>query len=208
MRTKMPLAAWAGVAVLALAACGGSDDDSSSDTSLNPLGSATVFRTILPTTTTLSIDASADPNNPAAIPGESSYSIVSGDFPIAVARKLGCESWDLIAAFNELDPDPNEFPFPGTVLKVPPDCAGEPVVETTETTAAASSTATTATPTATTGSDGSATYVVQAGDTVSGIANNFDVTGQALAAANGWSDGVNHAIFPGDEIIIPGPTSG
>ncbi|HEY5876385.1 MAG TPA: hypothetical protein VIT64_13840, partial [Ilumatobacteraceae bacterium] len=82
MRTKMSLAAWAAVAVLALAACSGSDDDTS-DTSLNPLGEPTVFRTILPTTTTLSIDASADPNNPAAIPGESSYSIVSGDFPIA-----------------------------------------------------------------------------------------------------------------------------
>ncbi|MGD9701464.1 MAG: LysM peptidoglycan-binding domain-containing protein [Acidimicrobiia bacterium] len=206
MRTKMSLTAVAGVAVLALSACGGSGDDTS-DTSLNPLGSATVFRTILPTTTTLSVDASVDPNNPAAIPGEASYSIISGDFPIAVARKLGCESWDLIAAFNEIDPDPNEFPFPGTVLKIPPDCAGEPVVETTETTAA-TSTATTAAPTATTGADGSATYTVQAGDTVSGIASNFDVTPQALAAANGWSDGINHAIFPGDEIIIPGPSSG
>ena len=200
MRTKLPFAAVVGVAVLGLAACGGSNDEAT-NTSLNPLGSSTAFRTIPPTTTTLSV--SSDASNTGVIGGEQSYTIVSGDFPIAVARKLGCESWDLIAAFNELNPDPNEFPFPGTVLKVPPDCAGEPVDETTETsTATATSEAT-----ATTGTDGSANYTVQAGDTISGIASNFDVSIDALTAANGWTDGANHAIFPGDTIIIPGPAT-
>ena len=199
MRTKLPFAALVGVAVLGLAACGGSNDEST-DTSLNPLGSSTAFRTIPPTTTTLSV--SSDASNAGAIGGEQSYTIVSGDFPIAVARKLGCESWDLIAAFNEIDPDPNKFPFPGTVLKVPPDCAGEPVEE--ETTETSTATATSEAP-ATTGNDGSANYTVQAGDTISGIARNFDVTIDVLVAANGWSDGANHAIFPGDTIIIPGP---
>jgi LysM repeat protein len=204
MQTKMSLTACAGVAVMALAACSGSSGDTA-DTSINPLGSATVFRTILPTTTTLSVSASVDPANPGAIPGELTYTIVSGDFPIKVYKQFGCESWEVIAAFNELDPA--SFPFPGTVLKIPPDCAGEPIVaETTET--SAPSTATSATP-ATTGADGSATYEVQSGDTVSGIASNFDVTAQALAEANGWSDGINHLIIPGDVIIIPGPaTSG
>ena len=200
MRTKLPFAALVGVAVLGLAACGGSNDEST-NTSLNPLGESTAFRTIPPTTTTLSV--SSDASTPGVIGGEQSYTIVSGDFPIAVARKLGCESWDLIAAFNELNPDPNEFPFPGTVLKVPPDCAGEPVDETTETSTA---TATSEAP-ATTGTDGSASYTVQAGDTISGIARNFDVTIDALVAANSWTDGANHAIFPGDTITIPGPAT-
>jgi len=209
MRTKMPLprSAWVAVAALALAACGGGGGETS-DTSLNPLGEATVFRTILPTTTTLSVDPSANPADPGAIPGEGTYTVASGDYPIAVARKLGCASWDEIAAYNELGGDPNTYFYPNLILKIPPTCAGEPVVDTGTSDTTQPATATTAAPTATTGADGAATYVVQSGDTVYGIATKFDVTAQALAQANGWTDGVNHAIFPGDEIIIPGPTTG
>lgn len=209
MRTKMPplRLAWAGVAALAITACGGSGGDTT-DTSLNPLGEATVFRTILPTTTTLSVDPSANTGEPGAIPGEGTYTLVMGDYPIAVAKRLGCASWDEIAAYNELGGDPNSYFIPGLVLKIPATCAGEPVTDSGSTdTTAATSTATTQAATATTGTDGSANYVVQAGDTVFGIASKFDVSAQDLATANGWSDGVNHSIFPGDEIIIPGPTS-
>ena len=50
---------------------------------------------------------------------------------------------------------------------------------------------------------GSQTYVVQAGDTAYGIALQFDITLEELAAANGTTvDGLT-GLFVGDELIIP-----
>jgi LysM repeat protein len=46
------------------------------------------------------------------------------------------------------------------------------------------------------------TYVVQSGDTLSGIAKKFDVTQQAILDANPQITDPNK-IFPGDEITIP-----
>ena len=55
----------------------------------------------------------------------------------------------------------------------------------------------------TTDESGTRTYVVQAGDTAYGIALEFDVTLEALAAANGTTvDGLTN-LFEGDELIIP-----
>jgi murein DD-endopeptidase MepM/ murein hydrolase activator NlpD len=45
-------------------------------------------------------------------------------------------------------------------------------------------------------------YVVEAGDTLSGIARTFGVSVESLAAANGISD--PSTIFPGQELVIPG----
>jgi hypothetical protein len=47
------------------------------------------------------------------------------------------------------------------------------------------------------------TYLIEAGDAVSAIADRYCVTAAALAEANGWGDGVDHLIQPGDSIIIP-----
>jgi LysM repeat protein len=47
------------------------------------------------------------------------------------------------------------------------------------------------------------TYRIEAGDAVSAIADRHCVTAAAVAEANGWSDGVDHLIQPGDAIIIP-----
>ena len=48
-------------------------------------------------------------------------------------------------------------------------------------------------------------YVVQAGDSLSGIALKFDVPVEALAEANGIDD--PNVIKEGQELIIPGPTA-
>lgn len=46
-------------------------------------------------------------------------------------------------------------------------------------------------------------YVVVAGDTLSAIARRNSVTLAALVAVNGWTDGADHPIFPGDRIVLP-----
>ena len=42
-----------------------------------------------------------------------------------------------------------------------------------------------------------------AGDIPSGIAASYGVSLSELVEANGWTDGANHAIFPGDVIALP-----
>lgn len=46
-------------------------------------------------------------------------------------------------------------------------------------------------------------YTIQSGDSLSAIASSFDVTMDAIVAYNGWSDGINHVLLPGDTILIP-----
>jgi LysM repeat protein len=49
-------------------------------------------------------------------------------------------------------------------------------------------------------------YVVDSGDTLSGIAAAYGVSLSELVYANDWSDGTDHAIFPGDVIALPDGT--
>ena len=46
------------------------------------------------------------------------YTIQSGDYPLKVAQQFGV-TVDELVAFNEWG-SANEFPFPGTVIKIPP----------------------------------------------------------------------------------------
>jgi LysM repeat protein len=46
-------------------------------------------------------------------------------------------------------------------------------------------------------------YEIHPGDYIVRIANKFDVPYQALIDYNGWSDGVNHPLVPGETIRIP-----
>ena len=47
------------------------------------------------------------------------------------------------------------------------------------------------------------TYEVEAGDTLSGIAAGYGLSLSELVDANEWTDGSDHAIFPGDVIALP-----
>ena len=50
---------------------------------------------------------------------------------------------------------------------------------------------------------GQQTYVVQYGDQLPMIANIYSVPVDAIAVANGWVEGSEHLIYPGDVITIP-----
>ncbi len=47
------------------------------------------------------------------------------------------------------------------------------------------------------------TYVVVAGDSLSKIASLFDMSVDELIAYNSWTDGTDHLLLAGDEILIP-----
>lgn len=47
------------------------------------------------------------------------------------------------------------------------------------------------------------TYIVKAGDSLSKIAELYDISVEVLINYNGWTDGTNHLLLPGDEILIP-----
>ncbi len=47
------------------------------------------------------------------------------------------------------------------------------------------------------------TYIVVAGDSLSKIASLYDMSVDELIAYNGWTDGTNHLLLAGDEILIP-----
>jgi LysM repeat protein len=170
------------LALAALAACGGGDGSAS--TTLVPLG-PTNFATIPPvdpvdedsTTSTTGVD------NP--VPQEETYTVQSGEGLYSIAQKFDVTAEE-IAQYNDWEDGIAHMLYPGTEIKIPGG-ARDPSSNSTTTTVGTE--------------DG--TYVVQAGDYLSGIAAKFDTTAQAIADANGWSDGINHAIFPGDVIQLP-----
>jgi LysM repeat protein len=50
---------------------------------------------------------------------------------------------------------------------------------------------------------GTQVYEVQSGDFLSGIASDYGIPPESIANFNQWEEGINHPIFPGDQINIP-----
>jgi LysM repeat protein len=50
---------------------------------------------------------------------------------------------------------------------------------------------------------GTQVYEVQSGDFLSGIADDYGIPPESIAAFNDWEEGINHAIHPGQTINIP-----
>jgi len=48
-------------------------------------------------------------------------------------------------------------------------------------------------------------HTVVRGDSLYAIADRYCSTPVEIAALNEWSDGLDHVIYPGDEILVPGP---
>jgi LysM repeat protein len=190
------------VGAMLLGACGGSDDGATESTiALSQESTAFVVRP--PVTTVAVVDTT--PTEGQVSTAAQEYTIQSGDYPLGVATRFGVTLEELVA-FNEWA-SADEFPFPGTVIQIPPG-ATIPAATTTTIAAATPGGATATTAPAATIPDagdncGEGEYTIVEGDYEGKVASNFDVTVEALRAANASTSGYG-AFYPGLTIVIPG----
>jgi LysM repeat protein len=206
VRTTHRLAAVAGpvvVAALVLGACGGDDSGATTRATVTLAAGETDYQTIAPATT-----ASLAPGEvPAG--AEQEYTVQAGDYGIKVANQFGVSLEDL-QNVNGWSDASKEFPGPGAVIKIP---AGGTIA------AAATPAAVDETggeDVATGGEAGEAgeaipdpgsnceagSHTVVAGDIPLKLVEQYDVTLEALQAANANNPAYGRFI-PGEKIIIP-----
>ncbi|MEO6122573.1 MAG: LysM peptidoglycan-binding domain-containing protein [Ilumatobacteraceae bacterium] len=220
------------IGAMLLSSCIDSATSKSAETTLVPLV-APAFVTLAPaTSTTLVPDATTTtvpPNvnpgatvaptptisaveSPATTAGASdsttangSYTVAAHDTVYGIARAHGITA-DELATLNGWSDGATHGIFPGDKVKVPDAttaAAATTVAESPSTTTTVKSTATTST--VSVGSGG--TYVIKANDYLSLIAKNTGTTVDGIISANGWSDGVEHLLIPGDTIKLPAKSS-
>jgi len=134
--------------------------------------------------------------------------VQSGDAPYVLVTRFGVTLEDLLGV-NEWT-DVSQFPFPGTVILIPPGAKSVAAVEagTADSGTADSTDDATegSTPTATIPDAGDncdqGTYTIAEGDYLGKVASKFDVTVEALNAANANTPGYS-SFYVGLEIVIP-----
>ncbi len=202
-RYLVSLAPTAAMLAVVVGACGSGGTSLSDQTPLATIKPDTnLWNTIATVPTTLS--PAVDAGGGGGITSETGippYEIQSGDYWFKLQNDFGCK-WELIAGFNDLPVEPDQFPMPGSVLNIPPECVPDPAAQAAATDVTEASAA--ATP-ATTSADGTFPYEIQPNDAMYSIAKNFNVTMDALMAANGWTgDPAAVKLFVGKTIKIPG----
>jgi LysM repeat protein len=189
------------VGAMLLGACGGSSDDGASQSTIALSQESTAFVVRAPVTTIAVTETTLVEGGISTAAQE--YTVQAGDYPLKVANQFGV-TVDQLVAFNEWG-SVDEFPFPGTVIQIPPG-ATVPAATTTTTTIAGATAVTTA-PAATIPDAGSnceaGEYTIVEGDYEGKVASNFDVTVEALRAANANTAGYS-SFYPGLTIVIPG----
>jgi LysM repeat protein len=177
------------------AACGG-----------DTLGVATTVVNVTPTNfATIPPVASTAPGTTTTLPAnavgqESSYTVQAGDSPISVASKYNISVTTLLA-YNAWV-DPTQFPYPGTVIKIPasaivnpapgnPAAGGTPAPGVKVKPGCENHTA--------------GSYTIQSGDSLWLIQDKFKscFTITALLNANNWPDQQSVVLLQGQAINIP-----
>ena len=192
------------IGALVLSSCGGGESGATQST-IDLSAASTAFVVRPPATTEPPADtlANGDPN--AIVEGIQEYTVQSGDAPYVLVTRFGISLEDLLGV-NEWT-DPGQFPFPGTVILIPPG-AKSVTAAATATDSGDTSTAseTEATPTETIPDAGDncpqGTYTIVEGDYLGKVASKFDVTVDALNAANTSTAGYS-SFYVGLEIVIP-----
>ena len=200
VRVRLALALVVGVALIA-AACGGDDE-------AEPTPEATAAGTPIPTATpyarvpeativaTPTTQATAT-DTPVAAGEEVEYVVEPGDSLYAIAERFDT-TVDAIMERNDIGNAALIFVGQRLILLqgyTPPE---DDTADTEDAATEDDESATT-----TTDDSGTERYVVQAGDTAYGIALEFDVTLEELAAANGTTVEALSNLFEGDELVIP-----
>ena len=188
------------IGAVVLSSCGGGETAATQST-IDLSAASTAFVVRPPATTE---PTEGDPD--ALVEGTQEYEVQSGDAPFVLVQRFEVTLEDLLAV-NEWT-DPNQFPFPGTVILIPP--GGKSILAVSSPTPNADTSSDTASEDATgdtipdAGDNcGVGSYTITETDTSrSKVADNFDVTVEALDAANVNTSGYG-AFFPGLEIVIP-----
>ena len=201
MKKSKKLLALLPVAALVFAACGSDDASEPTRSTVSLSTGSTAFVVKPPVTTLPGAQGVFEDGTTSAI---QEYEIQSGDYPLGVAQQFGVDVDDLVN-FNGWA-SASEFPFPGTVIRIPPGAifagssgeteeavivvdadTGEPIGE--EIPEAGDNC-----------SEGEHTVV--AGDFPLVLVRKYDVTLEALAAANAANPAYGQFIV-GQTIIIP-----
>lgn len=170
------------------------------------LGVATTVVNVTPTNfATIPPVASTAPGTTTTLPAnavgqESSYTVQAGDSPISVASKYNISVTTLLA-YNAWV-DPSQFPYPGTVIKIPASAIVNPAPSNPGAggTAAPGVKVKAGCENHTAGS-----YTIQSGDSLWLIQNKFKscFTITALLNANNWPDQQSVVLLQGQAINIP-----
>jgi LysM repeat protein len=198
------------IGAVVLSSCG-SGDSGATQSTIDLSAASTAFVVRPPATTLPPTDTLAEGDPDAIVEGIQEYTVQAGDAPYVLVTRFGISLEDLLGV-NEWT-DPSQFPFPGTVILIPPGAKSVTAAAATTDSADTSTDATTeteteteATPTETIPDAGDncsqGTYTIVEGDYEGLVAGKFDVTVDALRAANTATPGYS-AFYPGLEIVIP-----
>jgi len=194
------------IGALVLSSCG-SGESAATVPAVDLSAASTAFVVRTPATTVPVDSVAVAGETGTVVEGTQDYTVQAGDAPYVLVQRFEITLEDLLNV-NEWT-DPNQFPFPGTVILIPP--GGKSVADVAAGTAATETAtgadpATEAAPTETIPDAGDncapGKYTIVADDFEGKVAGKFDVTVEALRAENVNTAGYS-AFFPGLEIVIP-----
>ena len=178
------------------AACGG-DTLGVATTVVNV--TPTNFATIPPVASTVPGTTTTLPSN--AVGSETTYTVVAGDSPLAVANKFGISLTTLLA-YNAMV-SPAQFPYPGQTLRIPPQAVVDPNATPSNPATPGATNAPAAPVGPGCGTRPAGTYTIAKGDSFWKLRQDFCVSLGALLTANNWPDSNQVTFLPGQVINIP-----
>jgi D-gamma-glutamyl-meso-diaminopimelic acid endopeptidase CwlS len=195
-KSKSVTLAMALVMTFGFAACGG-DTLGVATTVVNV--TPTNFATIPPVASTVPGTSTTLPSN--AVGSETTYTVVAGDSPLAVANKFGISLTTLLA-YNGMV-TPKQFPYPGQTLRIPPQAVVAPTDPNTPTATNPATPGVTNAPVGPgCGTRPAGTYAIAPNDSFFKIQKKFCVSLGALLTANNWPDSSQNLLV-GQVINIP-----
>lgn len=191
------------IGAVVLSSCG-SGESGATQSTIDLSAASTAF-VVRPPATTEPVDTLAEGDPDAIVEGTQEYTVQSGDAWYVLVTRFGVSLEDLLGV-NEWT-DAATFPFPGEVILIPPGAKSVTAAPAaTDSGDTSTDVANSATPTETIPDAGDncspGTYTIVEGDYLGKVASNFDVTVDALNAANASTSGYS-AFYPGLEIVIP-----